>query len=238
MNFQRAFDFIEGLSAVETSREVGVAFTDATAPSGYFAAACGYVRDTPAGQVHEFFFNTWPSDWLSTYQKRDFVRHDPAPTFARLTALPFTWGEVTEGRELTERQREVVTWVREIGIVDGLSVPVHEPGGDFGLCVTVSDHIIVDAEERLALEMASLHAYRRCRALGGGTAATTVTSALSRRELECLRWVLKGKSDREIGAILDISPTTAHFHVERVKKKLGVRTRTQAAGLLVTQGYL
>lgn len=61
---------------------------------------------------------------------------------------------------------------------------------------------------------------------------------LSPRELECLKWVLDGKSDTDIGEILGISPNTVHFHVERVKKKLGVRTRTQAAATVMTLGYL
>jgi DNA-binding CsgD family transcriptional regulator len=50
--------------------------------------------------------------------------------------------------------------------------------------------------------------------------------------------VLDGKSDTDISAILGISHTTVHFHVERAKKKLGVRTRTQAAATVVTLGYL
>jgi DNA-binding CsgD family transcriptional regulator len=238
MKFKRAFAFIEAISAVETSREVGAAFTEAIVPHGYLAAACGGARDTPTGQAHEFFFNTWPAKWLSDYRQRDYVRHDPMPATARLTSSPFTFREIGRGRELTPKQLEIADWAEGLGVVDGLAVPVHEPGGDFGLCVSLADHIIEDTEERLALEFASLHAYRRCRILGGAAPATSSPSPLSSRELECLRWVLKGKSDREIGTLLAISPTTAHFHVERVKKKLGVRTRTQAAGRLVTLGYL
>jgi DNA-binding CsgD family transcriptional regulator len=40
------------------------------------------------------------------------------------------------------------------------------------------------------------------------------------------------------GHILGISHTTVHFHIERVKIKLGVKTRTQAAAIIVTLGYL
>jgi len=69
-------------------------------------------------------------------------------------------------------------------------------------------------------------------------AEKTRPTALTRREVECLRWVLKGKSDTDIGKILGISHTTAHFHIERVKKKLGVKTRTQAAAVVVSLGYL
>jgi LuxR family transcriptional regulator, activator of conjugal transfer of Ti plasmids len=61
---------------------------------------------------------------------------------------------------------------------------------------------------------------------------------LTPREIECLRWALRGKSDTDIAKILGISHTTVHFHIERVKKKLGVKTRTQATAMIVTLGYL
>src|ERR1700730_11774734 len=62
------------------------------------------------------------------------------------------------------------------------------------------------------------YTYHRCQALGGFTEASSVKAPLSPRELECLKWVLDGKSDTDIGEILGISPNTVHFHVERVKK--------------------
>jgi DNA-binding CsgD family transcriptional regulator len=51
---------------------------------------------------------------------------------------------------------------------------------------------------------------------------------LSRRQRECLQWVRAGKSDWEIGEILKISEYTVREHIEAARKKLGVRTRTQA----------
>jgi DNA-binding CsgD family transcriptional regulator len=238
MDFEQTAAFIWGLSAIETSREVGLAFTDLIAPAGFFASCCGCGRETASGPVWEFSFNTWPSEWLSIYREKDYVRHDPAPITARLTSQPFSWREISEGREWTPKQREFQNWLREIGVVDGFIVPTHEPGGDVGLCVSLSDHRIEDAEERLLLHMASLRAYQRCRELGGFIGASVAKAPLTTRELECLRWVVKGKSDRDIGEILDISHTTVHFHIEGVKRKLGVKTRTQAAGLIVAMGYI
>jgi LuxR family maltose regulon positive regulatory protein len=54
---------------------------------------------------------------------------------------------------------------------------------------------------------------------------------LSRREAEVLRWVSQGKRDREIAAILRISPRTVHHHLERIYAKLNVETRTAAAAI-------
>ena len=54
---------------------------------------------------------------------------------------------------------------------------------------------------------------------------------LTLREAEVLYWVAKGKTNRDIGDILGSSPATVKKHLERVYVKLGVETRTAAAGI-------
>ena len=238
MNLTDAAAFIEGLPNHNSSRDVGAAFANWISRAGYLAVSCGESREMPVGRTWEFFFNTWPIEWLLQYQKNDYVRHDLAPTIARLTAHPFTWREAMLGKEQSQAQIDFNKWVASLGVVDALAVPIHYPGGDFGLCVSVADHPIEDLSERLALHTASLYAHQRCRMLGGLTEASSVKAPLSPREIECVRWVLQGKSDMDIAKIVGISHTTVHFHIERVKKKLGVKTRTQAAAMIVTLGYL
>ena len=52
---------------------------------------------------------------------------------------------------------------------------------------------------------------------------------LTARELEVLRLVAAGQSNREIAATLVISPKTASVHVSNILAKLGAATRTEAA---------
>jgi DNA-binding CsgD family transcriptional regulator len=44
-----------------------------------------------------------------------------------------------------------------------------------------------------------------------------------------LLWIANGKTNREIGQILDMSPRTVNKHLEQVFRKLGVENRTAAA---------
>jgi len=233
-----AVPVIKTLNGCRTSVEVGRVFSDFLRPYGFIAAACGESREILEGRSWEFFFNTWPKSWLKQYQDRDYVRHDLVPALARVTAHPFTWLEALSVRTPTEKQREHYRWALDLGIADVFAVPIHYPGGDFGLCVSIADHTIHATFERDALHMTSMLAHQRCRQLGGQSDASSAPNPLTPREIECIRWVLKGKSDVDIGKILGISHTTVHFHVERVKKKLGVRTRTQAAAVVMTLGYL
>lgn len=54
---------------------------------------------------------------------------------------------------------------------------------------------------------------------------------LTPKEAEVLYWVVKGKTNRDIGDILGSSPMTVKKHLEHVFVKLGVETRTAAAGM-------
>jgi len=57
--------------------------------------------------------------------------------------------------------------------------------------------------------------------------------SLTSRESEVLRWLSCGKSNREIGEILAISPRTVNKHLEQIFVKLGVENRAAAAARAV-----
>ena len=58
---------------------------------------------------------------------------------------------------------------------------------------------------------------------------------LTAREAEVLHWVARGKTNRDIGDILGLSPRTVTKHMEHILPKLGVETRTAAAGLVLSR---
>lgn len=61
---------------------------------------------------------------------------------------------------------------------------------------------------------------------------------LSDRELEVLRWVAKGRSNREIGKTLDISGRTVQGHLANVFAKLHVSSRTEAVTVGLQRGLI
>lgn len=56
---------------------------------------------------------------------------------------------------------------------------------------------------------------------------------LTLREAEVLNWLSAGKTNRDIGEILGVSPRTVNKHLERIFIKLGVETRSAAAGIAI-----
>jgi CheY-like chemotaxis protein/DNA-binding CsgD family transcriptional regulator len=65
--------------------------------------------------------------------------------------------------------------------------------------------------------------------------AMSLSFKLTAREAEVLYWVVKGKINRDIADILGASPATVKKHLERVYVKLGVETRTAAAGMAMNR---
>lgn len=60
---------------------------------------------------------------------------------------------------------------------------------------------------------------------------------LSRRELQVLTELRRGRSNKEIAAQLGVSITTVNKHVQQVLKKLQVRTRSQAVAMVTAEPW-
>lgn len=55
---------------------------------------------------------------------------------------------------------------------------------------------------------------------------------LTKKEMEIMSWVTRGKTSHEIGRILEITERTVKFHLSNVYSKLGVCNRAQAAAVI------
>jgi len=73
-------------------------------------------------------------------------------------------------------------------------------------------------------------------AVGSLTGPVVGTHGLSARELEVLRLIAKGSSNREIGSTLVISEHTVARHVQNIFRKLGVSSRTAASAFAYEHG--
>jgi DNA-binding NarL/FixJ family response regulator len=61
---------------------------------------------------------------------------------------------------------------------------------------------------------------------------------LTRREIDVLRLIARGASNKEVAARLVITPKTAGTHIEHIYAKLGVSTRAEAGLFAVQHGLL
>jgi len=142
----------------------------------------------------------------------------------------------------TEFQRTPLfnEYYRPIRIDHAMAVPIHVDRNLLVSFVFNRSKRDFSDRDRACLELIRPHLgnfYRLTRAMDSARTAPAAASnalgpapdlPLTAREREVLRWLAGGKTDRDIGEILGISPRTVHKHLQRIYEKLGVETRTAA----------
>jgi DNA-binding CsgD family transcriptional regulator len=231
-------DVVLAIAASPDIPAVARVFREAIARHGFDASACGGFHATRRGAAPVFFFQDWPEDWLRLYAAENFVNHDFGVAEARGRHSPFAWSEAKARRVLTPGEKRVWQAVLDHGWGDGFSVPVHGPGGYFGLVAMAGRAVEYPLALRHHLHLIALAAHDRCLALDTTLAAPPGPDVLTARELECFRWVASGAQDDEIADRLGISANTAREYVDAARRKLNARTRAQAVAMLVAQGLL
>jgi LuxR family quorum sensing-dependent transcriptional regulator len=236
---EQALQFLMRCDSGHDPAPVVDAFLATIRTFGFHAAACGAWVGIGKNRRHRFFFLDWPTEWDEFYHRNDFFEDDFMVVEARRRIMPFLWSEVAAQTKLTDRQRELHDAARAFGWREALAVPVHGPNSLQGLVTMATfDELALDASTKALLQAMSIAVHERCRTSASFGMSDAAPVALSRRELECLQWVAAGKTDWEIAKLLGIKPVTAHYHVERVKKKFGVSSRVEAVAAAVLSGLV
>lgn len=72
----------------------------------------------------------------------------------------------------------------------------------------------------------------------GESLANAFSEHLTGREIEVLRLLANGRSNKQIASLLEISEHTAKFHVSSVLAKLGASSRTEAVSMGILRGLV
>jgi DNA-binding NarL/FixJ family response regulator len=124
--------------------------------------------------------------------------------------------------ELVELARQLAAWLRRDPQAGHHLTPARlseeGPAIEFLACVSPGEYLL-----RLIDAHAADEAATRLRGRFG----------LTSREAEVLLWIACGKTNREIGQILEMSPRTVNKHLEQIFRKLDVENRTAAAATAI-----
>jgi transcriptional regulator EpsA len=101
----------------------------------------------------------------------------------------------------------------------------------------------LDVRLELALQLLAphLHAtYARVTAGEEGFLGRTLRArrVLTEREVEILRWIRDGKTNRDVADILEMSPFTVKNHIQKILRKMRVENRSHAVARAISLGIL
>jgi DNA-binding CsgD family transcriptional regulator len=180
---------------------------------------------------------TYPATWIKRYLQMGYVDVDPVLREGFLRTLPFDWSELrvqsaAEGSFLTDALAHGVG-------PHGLSIPVLSKHGHralFSISFSRSEqewkNFRTTAQPKLIQIANRIHRRVISEIFAEDRPHLTL------REIECLRWIARGKDTSEIAVILSISPHTARYYLKSARYKLDCVTSAQAVSRAVKLGLL
>lgn len=205
---------------------------------GFERIVFAVVPSPQAGIEHGYLQSTYPDRWRRLYDNQGLANHDPTVLHCRTSAMPLVW---TPTIYLSDEQKALSEEAAGFGLRAGVTLPIHGPGGIAGMLSlaadrTVSPRTLRDIQHYLPM-LALLRdvAFERSRPFFTARIGHK-TPTLTPRELECLKWLVAGKSSWDIAQILKISVPTVDFHIANIRTKLGASSRRLIAVKAVQLG--
>jgi DNA-binding CsgD family transcriptional regulator len=224
---RRAFDCIASMRRAENADDLTATaariFVDLGLP--YFALAKFFRADgSPDVSILAGIFQP---EWAQRYIASGYGGQSQIVREVLLTDKPYSWGDVVT-RGVDSKQKRIKDEAGDFGLGDGLFTPVRWHDGSYAAVALAGPKPqLDDGFVRTSASVVSSYFAVESRRLGCGT--ERIAPRLSARQRECLAWVRQGKSSGMIGQILGVSVRTVDEHLAEACRKLGVRTRIQAA---------
>jgi len=230
-----AWRFINAAPAVASQEALDQLFSETLKAFGVDRFDCvRFEGDRPVIEELTVLGDGGLGDWRSYFVEQKYNQTDPSPTAVAYFNGAFTWADV---KALMPDRSVAPMWsdAEAGGMGDGLIVPAAPRKLTSPIVRLITPErrfepdILPLMKSMAVIYASSIMIFKDQRPVDMALADPNIE--LTAREIECLHWCARGKTNHEIGVILSISRHTVNTHVESAKRKLGVGTRVQAAAL-------
>lgn len=236
---------------------IAEAFVDdvrsATTGDDLFAAlarCCGEMKVRYFALTHHVDFSTasatglrlhnYPASWQNWFDENGLGRSDPVHRASQMSNVGFPWSAVPRMIRMTPADESVLSQARLAGIGDGFTVPAHVPGEINGSCsFAVNAGEIFPRELHNVAQLLGGFSFDAARRITGTRDIwASPSQTLTDRQLDCVLWAARGKTDYEISVILNISHETVIQHLKHARERYGVRKRAMLAVRALYDGLI
>lgn len=221
----KALDFVTALESVRACEDVLKLFGQEIAQVGFHSYIIVAVDKRDFSR--RVMARSWHPQWAATYESENMTEADPVRRELWRALNPFLWSEVRYNRQRESRAKSIMHRATDFRMNEGLCVPIHHGRSPIAGINISGEKPDLGPGVKAALHIMSLFSYNRFRAVAKPTSCQS-GNLLTKRECEVLQWVSAGKSDWDIGAILNISERTSRAHVTNAARKLNAANRAAA----------
>ncbi|QEN86969.1 LuxR family transcriptional regulator [Labrys sp. KNU-23] len=222
------YDIVDEIGSVPTSRDVKGMLNRVVQSYGLRTAAYFAVNIPSSAGDDPYLAVTYSDDWVEHYKSENYVRIDPVLREGFSAVLPIDWRKFDlKGSKL----RAFFGEAAEFGLGrQGLTFPIRGRHGERALFTITSDVSDQEWDQTLGAFQRDFQvlAYHIHNAILRTEAVEEEEVHLSPREIECLKWVARGKTVSETATILSLSDRTVRFYLDLARAKLNATNVTHA----------
>lgn len=178
-------------------------------------------------------------EWADIFVERKYYLDDPALLACQRTSTAFPWAQMSELIPFGPKQIAILSEAQHHGLCNGFTLPVGVIGEPHGCCSFSCDKPDLPSRwHRRAATLIAADAFHEARRLHGFPARARRVPQLSRRKLECLRYLSCGKTDGEIATILGLSDHTVRTYMTLLRRDFDVVSRSQLTAEALRFGFI
>ena len=194
---------------------------------------CDNLRQTAPRFGH---LDNYPPAYAEVFVAKGFFRFDPILLHAQRRIGGFAW-ETVGG--MAPHQRELLERAAREGLRSGYTVPANVPGEPCGAVSFGSRRACSLTSEKCCLaDFIARTAFEASRRLRGLSTLPSPVPHLATREIQCLRRLALGESDKQVARALGISPETVRQNVKTARQSYHAHTRAQLIALALRDSQI
>ncbi|QQG36619.1 MAG: LuxR family transcriptional regulator [Micavibrio aeruginosavorus] len=195
------------------------------------------------GQEADFgIVHNYPESWLKYYSSNNLKYIDPVMLYGATQIDTFSWDDIPKRILLSRKQKLCLDMGDEAGLRNGVCTPLRGPQNQLaGIALATTER--KDAFDG-NVDMVNAYcnhfyiAYKRILRRKTQEQEQEQNIVLTDKEREVLKWAALGKTDTEIGLILNMSKNTVDSHMRKVFRKLEANNRVLAVVKAITLGLV
>lgn len=228
---------IKVIEACDTLDELLDGISAFSKPLGFTYAGIGQIINPAVLErpITDVGISDFPREFNDRWLAQGYIMHDPILRYALSYRAAFTWREAYE--YATRYGRRIFDEAEEFGLSDGIAIPVIVGKYPTGLISLVHPDPKFSEAEIAHIQLVCIHSYTRMLRIINAEKHDR-TDALTAREIDVLHYVAAGKTNWEIGKILEISEDTIKMHMKNITRKLDAANRAHSVALGIREGQI